>query len=358
MRGQGWGIRMPAAGLLLALLWSGGAWSATAQEAEPAVTASIAARAWVGGGNGATLPSTQLRSALAHRGTVLWIEARNPGPAQASWLARELGLPAALATESVERRQRPVIHAYSGALFVALPVPRLHAGKIDAIPLNLILGRNVVVALHWDEVPALDEARSRFQGLPPAERRETCQLARAALTACLESWAAVMEQAGEQRDAIESGIHTGKRADAPRELMALRRTLLAMRRVLYPLSEEADDLHVTAAALYPSDGATCLLGFSEEAQRLRDELEMQTEAVGAAMDAHLAEASNQLNQTLNLLTVLGVCLALMGAVFGAWGMNFEVIPIAKHRWGFWLVFAFIAIFCAVLLIGTKVQGVW
>ena len=96
----------------------------------------------------------------------------------------------------------------------------------------------------------------------------------------------------------------------------------------------------------------------EEAQRLQDEIGIQTEAVGAAMDALLAEASNQLTLALNLLTVLGICLALMGAVFGAWGMNFEVIPISKHRWGFWLVVIMLAVTCTALLVGTKRMGVW
>ena len=33
--------------------------------------------------------------------------------------------------------------------------------------------------------------------------------------------------------------------------------------------------------------------------------------------------------------VVGVLVALAGSVFGVWGMNFEVLPMATAPWGFW-----------------------
>jgi len=54
----------------------------------------------------------------------------------------------------------------------------------------------------------------------------------------------------------------------------------------------------------------------------------------AALEAYLTVMSNRLNQTMKTLAVLTVAVAILSAVFGAWGMNFEAIPLAKAPWGF------------------------
>jgi len=57
--------------------------------------------------------------------------------------------------------------------------------------------------------------------------------------------------------------------------------------------------------------------------------------VTSTLDAHQAVISNQINVTMKTLTAVTVLVALAGSVFGAWGMNFEVIPLATAPWGFW-----------------------
>jgi magnesium transporter len=243
-------------------------------------------------------------------------------------------------------------------VLLALPTPRLEGDEVRLEPLNLVFGRRYLLTVQWGDQPELAEARARWETLPPAERRQASRLAGTVTVAVLAGYAPVLERITERLEAVQAGIFRGSRDRAPRELATLKRSLLALRRALYPLGERVTQLRAAAAALYPGEGAAALLPAAEEAQRLRDELDLQAEAADDAMDAHLAEASNGLSRTMNLLTVLGVCLAVMGAIFGAWGMNFEVIPIAKHRWGFWLVFALIAVLCGGLLIGTRLQGVW
>ena len=71
--------------------------------------------------------------------------------------------------------------------------------------------------------------------------------------------------------------------------------------------------------------------------RLLDVLDMEREMLAAALDAHLAVVSNRLNTTMRTLTAITVAVALIGSVFGAWGMNFEQVPLENSPWGFWAV---------------------
>ena len=51
------------------------------------------------------------------------------------------------------------------------------------------------------------------------------------------------------------------------------------------------------------------------------------------MDASLAIGSHRLNQTMKTLAVITVAMAVVGSVFGAYGMNFEVVPLASKHLG-------------------------
>ena len=75
---------------------------------------------------------------------------------------------------------------------------------------------------------------------------------------------------------------------------------------------------------------------------------------GGALEASLTVASNRLNITMKTLAVITVAVAVVGSVFGAYGMNFEALPLSKHPWGFPLIaggtIAFVAL---ALVVGWK-----
>jgi Mg2+ and Co2+ transporter CorA len=53
-----------------------------------------------------------------------------------------------------------------------------------------------------------------------------------------------------------------------------------------------------------------------------------------------------------------VAVAVVGSVFGAYGMNFEVLPMAGAAWGFWVVgVGTIALVTSAMLIGWRL-GWW
>jgi magnesium transporter len=66
-------------------------------------------------------------------------------------------------------------------------------------------------------------------------------------------------------------------------------------------------------------------------------LDAGRESTAAAMDASLAIGSHRLNKTMKTLAVITVAMAIVGSVFGAYGMNFEVVPLSKEPLGFWLI---------------------
>jgi magnesium transporter len=107
-----------------------------------------------------------------------------------------------------------------------------------------------------------------------------------------------------------------------------------LRRVLYPLRET---FHIFLRPDHSYFSAGTLVYFQDVYQhilRILDVLDLERDMLTAALEAHLTVMSNRLNQTMKTLAVLTVAVAILSAVFGAWGMNFTAIPLADAPWGF------------------------
>ena len=109
-----------------------------------------------------------------------------------------------------------------------------------------------------------------------------------------------------------------------RSLLRLKRTLASLRRVLYPLRAIFQVLLRRDHPFFPGSTELYLREVYDHLLRILDVLDAEREMAAAAMDASLAIGSNRLNKTMKTLAVITVAMAVVGSVFGAYGMNFEV----------------------------------
>ena len=90
-------------------------------------------------------------------------------------------------------------------------------------------------------------------------------------------------------------------------------------------------------AFFPGNTEVLLREVFEHVLRMLDDLDAERDRASSALEASLAINSNRLNKTMKRLAVITVAVAVVGSVFGAYGMNFEVLPLAMAQWGFWVV---------------------
>jgi magnesium transporter len=134
--------------------------------------------------------------------------------------------------------------------------------------------------------------------------------------------------------------------------------LAALRRVLYPLRAVFQVLLRRDHPFFPGNTEVYLRDVFDHLLQLLDVLDAERDTAAGALEASLAISSNRLNKTMNTLAVITVAVAVVGSVFGAYGMNFQVLPLSTAPWGFWVVaFGTIALVAAALLAGWW-RGWW
>ena len=305
------------------------------------------------------VPIVEIQDYLREPDCVVWVDVLDPGPGEIALLIDQLGFHPLALEDAADGRRRPKADEFKGYLLLvthaAIP-GRDHPGQRTA-EVDLFIGRNYVVSIHRGRVPALEDARARWTRGGAMLREGVGFLVYEVLDAIVNSFAPVIEAIEEEIDAIEVALLSRSDEEAVRNLLRIKRELAALRRVLYPLRSVFQVLLRPDHPFFPSNTEVYLREVLGHVLRLLDDLDADRDMASGALEASLAINANRLNYTMKTLAVITVAVAVVGSVFGAYGMNFQELPLASSPWGFWVVgLGTIALVTSALVAGCAWDG--
>jgi magnesium transporter len=310
------------------------------------------------------LEAGRISAGLREPGALLWVDIRDPGQAQLEMLNREFDFSPLSLEDALKLRQRPKVDEFPNYYFIVMYAPLAHAGsELQMTEVDLFVGENYVVSLHPGEVSALDLARKRWERAQPGLSDRVGFLAHIVVDAIIDSCFPIVDDIDDRLHRLDEIMFHSNRGANPEELLILKRSVFALRMSLYPLREAFNEFPKREHALFDLETHPYFQDVYDHVLRLLDIIDIQQDMVASATEAHLAFMSNQLNETMKTLTVVGICEAAAAAVFGAWGMNVSGLPLAHVRvggvdMGFWLVCAFTMLLIGLALMWLKRRGMW
>ena len=302
------------------------------------------------------VPIEDLGDYIREADNVVWIDVQDPGLEELSMLQEQFGFHPLALEDVTKGEQRPKVDEYKGYLFVVTYAVLSEAVNHEArtVEVDLFIGRNYVVTLHRDRVPALEDAYGRWTRGGAMLPEGAGFLAYAVMDAIVDGYFPVIDRIEDEVDEIEIEMFTQLNPRAVQSLLRLKRILVTLRRVLYPLREM---FHVFLRRDHPMFSPNTLVYFqdvNDHVLKCLDLLDIEREMVSGALDAYQMVLSNRLNLTMKTLAIISMVVGIAGLTFGAWGMNFEYIPWHGHPWGFWGVMIGTAgLIGGVLLLGWK-----
>jgi magnesium transporter len=297
-------------------------------------------------------------------GVLLWVDIRDPGPAELRMLSEEFDFSPLSLEDALKQRQRPKVDEYPNYYFIVIYAPlESTSPELQMTEVDLFVGENYVVSLHPGRVPALDLARQRWERAQPELRDRVGFLAHIVVDAIIDACFPIVDDIDDRLHRLDATMFVGNRGANAEELLMLKRSVFALRTALYPLREAFNAFPRREHALFDLETHPYFQDVYDHILRLLDIIEIQQDMVAGATEAHLAFMSNQLNETMKTLTVVGICEAAAAAVFGAWGMNVSGLPWAHAQIGhigvgFWIVCALTLGLIGLALLWLKQRGVW
>lgn len=218
--------------------------------------------------------------------------------------------------------------------------------KLETRELDIFLGRNYLVTLHKEPVPAADR-------MWDASRRDARGLERGAdfllyhvLDMLIADFMPAIDELDEVIDSIEDEVFEKPSNDTLNRIFTLKRAALRLRRILSPQREMLNRLARDPYAVIDPDERVYFRDVYDHLVRLVDLNDTLRDLVSGVLDTYLSVVSNRVNEIVKVLTVLTTVFLPLTFFSGFFGMNFENLPFDSV----WFFLAGITIMVAVPII--------
>ena len=230
-----------------------------------------------------------------------------------------------LALEDAEHfGQRPKLDHYGDHVFMVFYGAREDTAGETGILTEVLLfvSGKYLVTLHRDELPALDEQRMRLDGLVLHSEQFLLYRVFDSLT---DSFFPSLARMDDEIDALEAAILAGPTDGQLQRLFGLKRTLIAMRKVVTP-QRDLFARSIDQLAELPGlqlDERDYFRDVYDHLIRISDLIDSYRDLLTSSTDLYLSTVSNRQNEVMKQLAIVGTIFLPLSFITGFFGMNFS-----------------------------------
>jgi magnesium transporter len=254
----------------------------------------------------------------------VWIDVEGLGDlATLRAIGARYGLHPLSLEDIVQVVQRPKVEIYDGYLFIVLRLPRIEQG-VSTEQLVMVLGDGYLVTFSERPSEYFDAVRHRLtRHASPMQSRRVDYVAYALIDALIDSFFPILERYGEVIDELEQEIVTGASDDSISRIHNLRRDIMDLRRVIWPLRDLLKTLtHDGTPHIEPATHVF-LRDCGDHVFQLLDMLEIHREVTSTLFDLQLSTLSTRMNEIMKVLTIIATIFIPLGFIASLYGMNFD-----------------------------------
>ncbi|MEO8580202.1 MAG: magnesium transporter CorA family protein [Gemmatimonadales bacterium] len=220
---------------------------------------------------------------------------------------------------------------------------------LETVNLSFFLGKNYLVTVHGADTNPVATTAELLKRKPELAAHGPAKLMHAIVDQAVDAYFPIIEKLDEFMDTLEEKIFARFDQDALREIFAVKRLVLNLRRHLSPERDALSTLTNRPSTLLTPDVQIYFRDIYDHVLRIYDSLETYRDLMGSTLDSYLTQVSNRLGMATKALGVVATVTLPFVVVSGMWGMNFEHIPLHSHPHGFMiLMFAQLALGLTIL----------
>ena len=292
----------------------------------------------------ADIPVSAISDYLSQPGCFVWVALRDASDEELAQMQEEFGLHELAIEDARHGHQRPKIEEYGDTLFVVMhlaelsPTDELRVGEV-----HVFVGPNFVLSVRNRSAQNFLGVRRRCEREPELLRHGAGFVLYALMDAVVDRYFPVIEALEGELEVIEEQIFEKGSGRANIEhLYALKRQVTRLRHAVAPLNEAAGKLHGGRAPAVCLSSAEYFRDVGDHLTRILSSIDNIRETIGTAIQVNLSMVTIEESETTKQLAAWAGIFAVATAFAGIWGMNFEVMPELKWRWGYPMALSVIA----------------
>lgn len=274
----------------------------------------------------------------------LWVDIDSTNRHQHAFLEKVFHFHPLAIEDTLNPASRVKLEEYDGYLFAIVRGVRFLEQTDDPYDIStfnqyFFLGKNYLVTVHGEPSPSIMQVTARLERNPELTNPHPARLMHALMDAEVDAYFPILDQLDEFVDGLEERVFANFEEGALRDIFAVKRLVLGLRRHLSPQREVFNVFTNRPTPYIPPEVQVYFRDVYDHVLRINDSLETYRELLSSTLDSYLSQVSNRLGKITLGLSVVATMSIPFVVISGMWGMNFEHIPLSGVHNGFWWMLA-------------------
>ena len=301
------------------------------------------------------LSPTDINKALVDHGGLIWIDLDTSYAAHIAILEHVCKFHPLTIEDTLNPNSRVKLDEYPDYMFMIIRGVRFYESTddpydLETFNLNFYLGKRFLVTVHAGPSAAVDTVAEKIERTPELMNRGVDRIAHAVMDAAIDAYFPLLDQLDIFVDSLEQRVFENFDQESLRDIFAVKRTVLSLRRHLAPQREVFNALANRPTTLLSPESQVYFRDIHDHVLRINDSLETYRDLLSSTLDSYLSQVSNRLGNVTKGLSVFATVTLPFVIISGMWGMNFHDIPLSDHPHGFWILLA-VQVLIGLLLVG-------
>lgn len=255
-------------------------------------------------------------------------------------IGRHFDLHPLIMEDIVNTNQRPKIDEYQDYYFIVVKMLyHKNNGHLEFEHVSMVLGKNYVLTFQEAGEDVFNGVRERLAtGTGRIRGRGADYLTYALLDAIVDNYYLVIEEMSDKIEHMEERLYNAASGDdIILEIQELKRTMLRIRRAIFPLREIVGRLEKLDHDLIHEQTVNYIKDLYDHVIQVSENIEIYREMSWGLMDMYMSTINNKMNEVMKVLTIMASIFIPLTFIAGIYGMNFEYMPELQWKYSYFIL---------------------
>jgi len=272
---------------------------------------------------------------VKHQDCFVWVALKDAEPAELTKMQEEFCLHELAVEDAMQGHQRSKIEEYGDSLFAVMYVLEMRDGEISVGEVDVFVGPNYVLSIRNRSQQGFLGVRERCEREPEHLKLGSAFVFYALMDAVVDRYFPIVEAFESELEDIEDQIFTqsSQRLNI-QKLYQLKRKVTMLKHAVAPLLEAVGKLDGGRVPPIVENTTNYFRDIHDHLYRINTSVDAIRETIGTAIQVNLSMVAIEEGEVNKRLAAWAAIFGVAAAFFGLWGMNFEVMPELKWKYGY------------------------
>lgn len=270
-------------------------------------------------------------------------------------LGHHFNLHPLLLEDVLNTKHRPKTEEFDDYIFLTLKMLEIDKNQKSIIneQVSFILGKTWVISFQEQQGDIFNSIRERLKlSMGNIRKLGADYLLYRLLDTVVDNYFFVTEHFNVGIDQLEDQVLKSPQENTLHKIQKLKKELITIRKAVSPL-REAVSLLEKDNKLFKQGTKRYLRDVYEHIIQVNDSIEHLRDVLSTLTDLYHTGVSNKMNEVMKVLTIIATIFIPLTFIAGIYGMNFEIIPELKWKYGYAGVWGLMILIFIVMIIFFK-----